>query len=225
LILRKTFMCQCTSKVVQAKTGINTKVIIFASLIVVVLAGLALGGFLFPRTVVIEPTQVLSTVERITTTHQVIGNHKTTNVLGGSYPTGWGYSLGTRKAGDKVVVDLSSVHEVYVCFAKLNKTLPDIKYITNNPPTDKWLEPTIYYYRASLWAELPIGFGDCEERTLTKSGVISFTIPSQGNYTLVIGKAAGYIATSFKIDVTIIETKEVIVTETITITTMTTRTL
>lgn len=75
----------------QAKIGINTKVIIFASLIVLVLAGLVLGGFLFPRTVVIEPTQVPSTVEKHTTVQKVVANFTHSGTLGGLDGTkGWG---------------------------------------------------------------------------------------------------------------------------------------
>lgn len=213
----------------QAKTGINTKVIIFASLIVVVLAGLALGGFLFPRTVVIEPTQVLSTVEKHTTVQKVVANFTHSGTLGGLDGTkGWGVSLGLRNASETVVVEVTSVHEVLVCLTKTAKTKLDEKYLRNlgfSGIETLVVALLIETEKIPQGTPFPLEAADCKQEQLLKTGKASFTIPSQGNYTLVIGKAAGYIVTSFKVDVTISETKEVIVTETITITTMTTRTL
>ena len=193
--------------------GINTKVkiLVFASVIVaIVVAAIVFGTFTFqtassPKTTIIR---------------NVVASFSASNALGIVNPgwgsskeeiLGWGYGLGFRSIGDNVTVNLSSVYDVYVCLARAKSIMPNYRYmmfvhsIYKTEEMEKFAQERLKL----TGIQLPIDFATCEEKQLLKSGTVSFTISSPDNYVLVIGKAAGYLASSFKIDVTISELKAV----------------
>ena len=177
-----------------------------------------------------EPAQVLSTVMKPTVMRKPVANYTFSNVVGGLDGTkGWGVSLSFREAGETVSVDLTSVHEVYVCLAMMENTILDFEYLSNqagfSPTEIAGLIILLYREQLPAGVPVPLSSAKCEQEHLLKTGNVIFNIPRPENYTLIVGKAAGYLASSFAVEVGITKTEEAMVTETITITTLTTRTL
>jgi len=160
---------------------------------------LVLGVLFVPRTVV-EPTV------------SVVATYKFENVVGGlDWTKGWGLFLGFREAGETVAVDLTAVHEVFVCLARLQKIELDIKYLMNKLELYSLKEIDAFIARVKsgeipVGTPLPLQSAECEEERLLKTGKVTFTIPCPGSYVLVVGKAAGYVASSFLLDVTVTKT-------------------
>ncbi len=107
---------------------------------------------------------------------------------------GWGYGLGRLRPGDKVIADISSVYKVLLCLDKPSEA-------------EYGLIRRDFYY-------------DCEYAYITDQGRYEMEIVNEGFYTLMIGKQAGYIATSFILTFTVIRQQEA--TLTLTQTTMVT---
>jgi len=107
---------------------------------------------------------------------------------------GWGYGLGRLRPGDKVIADISSVHKVLLCLDK-------------PPKAEYGLLRRDFYH-------------DCEYAYITDQGHYEMEIVKEGFYTLMVGKQAGYIATSFILTFTVIRQQEA--TLTLTQTTMVT---
>jgi len=119
----------------------------------------------------------------------------------GDEVVGWGYGLGHLQPGDMVIAEVSSVHKVLLCLDK-------------PPKAEYGLVPRYFYY-------------DCEYAYITDQGRYEMEIVREGFYTLVVGKQAGYIVTSFVLKLTFIRQQEapLILTQTTTVAFTTTHTI
>jgi hypothetical protein len=193
--------------------GIKTKVkiLVFASVIVaIVVAAIVFGAFTF-QTAASPKTTIVRNVVASFSASNALGAVKTSWSSGEERILAWGYGLGSRSIGDNVTVNLSSVYEVYVCLAEVESIMPNMMYMmyVHSIYKVEEMEKFAQERLKLIGTQLPIDSAACKEKELLKAGTVTFTIPSPDHYVLVIGKAAGYLTSSFKIDVTISELKVV----------------
>ncbi len=177
-----------------------------AVLLTLIVVGIGLSGFLVAsyRYDVVEtrihPLETLvseiSTMTKVETIQSYSTYYETTRAfqrttlfkdskqekVGGDEGLGFGYGLGRLQVGDIIVVEISSVYKVLLCLDKPTR------------PEYGWLRREFYY--------------DCEYAYITDQGKYEMEITKEGPYTLLVGKQAGYFATSFILTFWVVRNQE-----------------